>query len=236
VQGKGKAPLEGPTPSSGCCKGKAPTEDLSSSSGHSATAQDSLVTGFMADARHASTRPESRRSQTQQEPAPSSGGECQMVVSCRKWRRAPRPMSPPPPCRSVPMDLVGRCFNCFLTDHVVARCSFVMRYLHYHREGHNVRACKRPRSSDAGGPHVHRHCQPWVVAVLNPWEGDVALLLRHHLVDNRPPPRQTCLRRPPHRVLRRFITSPLCHLCRLLAPRWGLPVVGDGLKLGSSLA
>jgi hypothetical protein len=75
-------------------------------------------------------------------------------------------------CRVV--DLVGRCFNYLCFDHVAARCSFPLRCLRCHREGHSARSYKRPRSPEASGP-PHHHCHPQLVAVVNPRPGDVAL-------------------------------------------------------------
>ncbi|OEL16658.1 hypothetical protein BAE44_0022323, partial [Dichanthelium oligosanthes] len=47
--------------------------------------------------------------------------------------------------------LVGRCFNCLWSDHVAAACTFAARCLRCHREGHQARFCKRPRSPDPPG-------------------------------------------------------------------------------------
>jgi hypothetical protein len=60
--------------------------------------------------------------------------------------------TPPPPHRSVPADLVGRCFNCLCTNHVAAACTNPAHCLRCHREGYQAQTCKRPRSPDAAGP------------------------------------------------------------------------------------
>ena len=72
----------------------------------------------------------------------------QLVVNRRQLRSEVRRARPPPPQRrSVPADLVGRCFNCLSFGHVAARCTFPSRCLRCEREGHSARNCKRGRSA-----------------------------------------------------------------------------------------
>lgn len=66
------------------------------------------------------------------------------VINKKKRRvRHPRPLPPPPP-RPVLVDLVGRCFNCFATDHVAATFRNPSHCLRCQQEGHQARHCKRP--------------------------------------------------------------------------------------------
>jgi hypothetical protein len=75
----------------------------------------------------------------------------QVVTRCRQWRRVAQRPPPPAPHRSVPIDLVGRCFNCLHSDHTAVACTFVLHCLCYHEEGHRAPICKRPRSPDSAG-------------------------------------------------------------------------------------
>jgi hypothetical protein len=49
-------------------------------------------------------------------------------------------------------NLVGHYFNYLCPNHVAADCRNLARCLRCHREGHQARACKRPRSPDPSGP------------------------------------------------------------------------------------
>jgi hypothetical protein len=66
----------------------------------------------------------------------------------------------------VPVDLVGRCFNCLRPDPVAAARSNATRCLRCHREGHQAGACKRPRSPDSAGQPCRQQRQV-MVAVLH---------------------------------------------------------------------
>jgi hypothetical protein len=78
----------------------------------------------------------------------------------------------PPPRRPVPRDLIGRCFNCLRTDHVVAACTHLVYCLRCHGEGHQVHTCKRPRSPDlASPPPRSRRGIETTTASLSPTEG-----------------------------------------------------------------
>jgi hypothetical protein len=69
-----------------------------------------------------------------------------MVVHRKKWRRAPR--QPHPPRRPILTDLVGRCFNCHQTDHIIVDCVNPAHCLCCHLEGHQARASKHLQSSE----------------------------------------------------------------------------------------
>jgi hypothetical protein len=98
-----------------------------------------------------------------------------LVTRHKQWRKiAIQAPSPQQPHRSVPANLVGRCFNCLHQDHVAAGCPNATCCFRCHREGHYVRVCMKPRSPDTVGPS-QRAKRPPVVAVLHPWPGDVAL-------------------------------------------------------------
>jgi hypothetical protein len=77
--------------------------------------------------------------------SPPSEDGWQLVARRKQWcwmgHQAPPPQ---PPRRPVPVDLVGRCFNCFGQDHVAADCPNATQCLQCHREGHSAWACKRP--------------------------------------------------------------------------------------------
>jgi hypothetical protein len=57
-----------------------------------------------------------------------------------------------PPRQSVPVDLVGLCFNCLSSDHIIYVSPNVARYLRCHGEGHQTRSCKRAWLSDSTVP------------------------------------------------------------------------------------
>jgi hypothetical protein len=86
----------------------------------------------------------------------------------------------------MPADLVSRCFNCLQSGHIAALCTNAARYLCYHREGHQARSYKHPRSSAA-----RRSARPrllrWWSSIL---AGTTLRLLSRSLirVDRRPPP------------------------------------------------
>lgn len=61
----------------------------------------------------------------------------------------------------VPVDLIGRCFNCLETDHVVAVCRNRSRCLRCKQEGHQARQCSRPRSPLEAGTLGHFPTQRW---------------------------------------------------------------------------
>jgi hypothetical protein len=81
---------------------------------------------------------------------------------------------PPQPHRSVPADLVGRCFNCLQSGHVAAVCTKAARCLHCHREGHQAHGCKRPRSPTASGLPQRPHKVASRV-IIHPSRNDFAL-------------------------------------------------------------
>jgi hypothetical protein len=98
----------------------------------------------------------------------------QVIARRKKWRRLPRRPSPPLLQRPVPTDLVGKCFNCLCPGHVTVSCTNVVHCLRCHREGHQARSCKSPRSPDAGGPPP-RPSKLTLVVVIQPGRGSVAL-------------------------------------------------------------
>jgi hypothetical protein len=125
--------------------------------------------GFMADARHA-PQPASCLPCQSQQPAVSDNG-WQVISRCKKWRRVAH--HPAPSRRPVLADLIGRCFNCLRQDQVAAMCTFTPRCLRCHGEGHQARACKHPRSPEAGGLPP---CLSWPpVLVLQPEQGELTL-------------------------------------------------------------
>jgi hypothetical protein len=117
------------------------------------------------------------------------------VVARRKqwWWIAIQAPPPRQPHWPVPVDLVGRCFNCLRQDHVAVDCPNASRCLRCHREGHCTRTCKCLRSPDAAGPPLQTK-HPQMVAVLHPCPGDVAL-------------GHPCLMQPPRRTLNNGVPS-----------------------------
>jgi hypothetical protein len=111
----------------------------------------------------------------------------QLMSKCKQWRRLSPQHPPPPPSavrHSVPLDLVGHCFNCLQTDHIATVCPDTTRCLHCHWEGHQAQACKRPWSSDAMGPSRRQQRPLSTVVILNPRRGDMVV------ATPRDPPRQ----------------------------------------------
>jgi hypothetical protein len=74
-----------------------------------------------------------------------AGGGWETVQSHRGRRLARRPPQPEP--RPVPVDLRGRCFNCFSADHRAARCSNRVRCFFCRRPGHCVSECPRRQTN-----------------------------------------------------------------------------------------
>jgi hypothetical protein len=112
---------------------------------------DRQVHGLMADA---CRPPPGRAAPTQplSQPRIQEGG-WQVISRHRQWCRLEhRPPLPPQLRRPVPVDLVGRYFKCLKPDHVAVPCTFAVRCLRCHGEGHQARTCKRPWSSDSVGP------------------------------------------------------------------------------------
>jgi hypothetical protein len=60
------------------------------------------------------------------------------VVGRRSHHRSP---CPPLPFRPVPVDLRGKCFNCFSPSHRAAECGSLVRCFHCRLPRHQVRAC-----------------------------------------------------------------------------------------------
>jgi hypothetical protein len=75
----------------------------------------------------------------------SAGGGWETVQSRRGRCLARRPPLPEP--RPVPVDLRGRCFNCFSADHRAARCSNRVRCFFCRRPGHRVSECPRRQTN-----------------------------------------------------------------------------------------
>jgi len=124
--------------------------------------------GFMADARR--RPPATSADIAVPRPAPSSSVlEDGWVEVRRRWRRRVR--HPRPPSRPVPVDLVGRCFNCLARDHVAAACRNPSRCLNCGSEGHQARVCKRGRALRGGAP---RPLLGRVAAPLRPLRPSVA--------------------------------------------------------------
>ncbi|TVU15732.1 hypothetical protein EJB05_39270, partial [Eragrostis curvula] len=110
--------------------------------------QEKKETSFRPSAAH---RPPAPR----QPPRGPDADGWQTVMRKRSWRRIDLTPSPPPPDHGsppVPVDLVGKCFNCFLPNHVKADCPNPNRprCFTYKREGHQAKDCPEPRSSAAG--------------------------------------------------------------------------------------
>jgi hypothetical protein len=74
-----------------------------------------------------------------------AGGGWVTVQSRRGRRLACCPPRPEP--RPVPVDLRGRCFNCFSADHRAARCSNRVRCFFCRRPGHRVSECPRRQTN-----------------------------------------------------------------------------------------
>ena len=121
--------------------------------------------GFMADARRRQPRspPPARSTEAPQGRAqvvPLVDAEgFRLVVSKRHLREGRPPPRQQPTRRPIPVDLVGRCFNCLAFYHVAACCTFPSRCLHCESEGHSARQCKRQRPvvahRDRGRPVRH---------------------------------------------------------------------------------
>ena len=69
----------------------------------------------------------------------------QLVVSKRQAREERAPPRGRPARRPVPVDLVGRCFNCFSFNHMAARCPHPSRCFRCEGTGHSAKQCKRAR-------------------------------------------------------------------------------------------
>ena len=69
----------------------------------------------------------------------------QLVVSKRRAREERAPPRGRPARRPVPVDLVGRCFNCFSFNHMAARCPNPSRCFRCEGTGHSAKQCKRAR-------------------------------------------------------------------------------------------
>jgi hypothetical protein len=168
VQGKGKAPMEASGSRFSDHKGKAPLNPFGAEPPlppHQPTAGPrrrpasqvgAVPGGFMADVCHAN-----HQSLTSE--------QWKLVARRKHWHRIARLAPPPTPHCPVLTYLVGRCFN----------------YLHAdHREGHQTRACKRLRSSDATGAPSRPHHPMFVVIDLR--AGDIALAKQASKQDQRP--------------------------------------------------
>jgi hypothetical protein len=81
----------------------------------------------------------------------SADGGWVTVQGRRDRRLARRPPLPAP--RPVPVDLRGRCFNCFSADHRAARCSSRVRCFLYRLSGHRVNECPRRQTTLAAPWH-----------------------------------------------------------------------------------
>jgi hypothetical protein len=76
---------------------------------------------------------------------------------------------PPPPLRSEPTNLVSRYFSCLRPDYIAANCLNLARCLRWHREGHQARSYKRPRSSNSSSPlPPQQRPRAATIAVLKP--------------------------------------------------------------------
>jgi hypothetical protein len=76
---------------------------------------------------------------------PVAGDGWVTVVSRRaRWRR-PRPSKPPP--RPIPVDVRGKCFNCFSPSHRAAVCRRPVRCFSYGLPGHRAHVCPRRRTT-----------------------------------------------------------------------------------------
>ncbi|KAM0873721.1 hypothetical protein ACQ4PT_037882 [Festuca glaucescens] len=123
--------------------------------------------------------PEPSRRTTARLPAPSSAANTRVAPRVdadgfvqphsryyrRRNRRTASPPSPPTPSHPaspLPADLIGLCFNCCRPDHMAVDCTFPIRCLRCHQEGHraaDLEACHRVRSPPAvANPRpAHRH-------------------------------------------------------------------------------
>jgi hypothetical protein len=131
VRDKGKAPLEDPEP-------RAPPSVPSSSRGGGGGHGCILLHGGRPSLSTPTTPPPSE--------VGSKEGEWQTMAQHKQWRRVSH-HRPPQHC-PVPADLVSRWFNSLRIDHVVVDSSNPVCYLCCHHEGHQARACKRPRSPE----------------------------------------------------------------------------------------
>jgi hypothetical protein len=134
-----------------------------------ATARGRGPGGFMADSRRSLVG--HGREQHWQHP-----DGWQVVSRRRQWCQLPCPTLPPPshPRRPMPIDDIGRYFNCLRPDHMAAECTNVARCLRCQREGHQAWSCKRPWSPDVAGPPRQQQRQS-TVAILHPRRGDIVL-------------------------------------------------------------
>lgn len=90
-------------------------------------------------------------------------------VRRRSWRKRPLPARRhDSTSRSVPKDLIGRCFNCFAKDHVAAVCRNPTRCFRCNKVGHTSVHCKRSSSPVASPLPAQRPSPPlrriWVPA------------------------------------------------------------------------
>jgi hypothetical protein len=75
-----------------------------------------------------------------------TGGDGWIRVEGRRARRGAAVISKPP-SRPVPVDLRGKCFNCFSSSHHVAACWSLVRCFSCRGSGHRVLSCPSRRSS-----------------------------------------------------------------------------------------
>jgi hypothetical protein len=82
--------------------------------------------------------------------SPSPGGAAGgwIRVECRRARRGAAGLSKLSP-RPVPVDLRGKCFNCFSSSHRAAACRSSVRCFSCRRPGHRVLSCPSRRSSQS---------------------------------------------------------------------------------------
>jgi hypothetical protein len=75
-----------------------------------------------------------------------TGGDGWIRVEGRRARRGSARISKPLP-RPVPVDLRGKCFNCFSSSHHVAACWSLVRCFSCRQSGHRALSCPSRRSS-----------------------------------------------------------------------------------------
>jgi hypothetical protein len=131
VRREGKAPAEeaAPLPSRGRAPSGAPAgfmadaRQSSAAASHGRTAAD-LAAGARRAAPTAPAVPTVLVAGAARGQPPTDASEgWQVITHHKKWRRIARRVPPPLPRRVVPVDLVGKCFNCLCSGHVAVDCT-----------------------------------------------------------------------------------------------------------------
>jgi hypothetical protein len=136
-------------------KGKAPMLNGAGPSKHSPVSHNGFTaaSAFMADAWCTTPNLVATLVSPTDSEADAKGWQVVTRHICGHHRtKAVTPPLPPAPRRSVPVDLIGRCFNCLRKNHIAVVCPNAARCLRCHMEDHQAPHYKRPCTPDATSP------------------------------------------------------------------------------------